>query len=61
MASSVPRRRGWAADHLGWVSTFDAKYVALTLLQADVLLTTDPELARRVGCVVETATVDLLT
>jgi hypothetical protein len=55
-------RGPWAvADQLGWSATFDAEHVAFTLLPADVLLTTDPEPAPRVGGAVQTATVDVLT
>ena len=41
------RRRAWElADQLGWASTYDAEYVALTQLQADAFVTLDAELAR---------------
>ena len=53
------RRRAWTiADRLGWASTFDAEYVALTLLQADALVTLDAELARAVEGIVATASID---
>src|SRR3954468_14016112 len=36
LGDAVLRRRAWElADELGWPSTYDAEYVALTLLQAD--------------------------
>ena len=41
-------------------STFDAEFVALTQLQADVFITSDGELAQTVSGLVETATVDAL-
>jgi predicted nucleic acid-binding protein len=41
-----------AAD-LGWSTTLDAEYVALTTLQADALVTLDDELASAVAGVVE--------
>ena len=54
---------GWAstfADQVGWASTYDAEYVALTQLQADAFVTLDAELARRVAGVVSTATIEAL-
>jgi predicted nucleic acid-binding protein len=61
LGDAVLRRRAWeAADQLGLPTTYDAEYVALTLLQADALVTLDEELARRVRGVVETAPIDAL-
>jgi predicted nucleic acid-binding protein len=61
LGDAVLRRRAWeVADQLGWASTFDAEYVALTQLQADAFVTMDAELARSVEGVVPTATVDAL-
>lgn len=61
LGDAVLRRRAWdVADRLGWASTYDAEYVALTQLQADALLTLDPELARRVEGVIPTASIDAL-
>ena len=61
LGDAVLRRRAWEiADQLGWAETYDAEYVALTLLQADAFVTLDPELARRVEGVVATATIDAL-
>jgi predicted nucleic acid-binding protein len=61
LGDAVLRRRAWdIADQLGWASTFDAEYVALTQLQADALVTLDPELARRVEGLVATASIDAL-
>jgi predicted nucleic acid-binding protein len=58
LGDAVLRRRAWEiADRLGWDSTYDAEYVALTQLQADAFVTTDPELARSVEGVVATASV----
>ena len=48
------------ADRLGWATTYDAEFVALTKLQADVFITSDHDLARAVSGVVETATIDAL-
>ena len=59
LGDSVLRRRAWdLADRLGWASTYDAEYVALTQLQADAFVTLDPELARRVEGLVATASID---
>jgi predicted nucleic acid-binding protein len=59
LGDGVLRRRAWElADQLGWASTFDAEYVALTQLQADALVTLDAELARSVEGIVEIASID---
>ncbi|HEX6145528.1 MAG TPA: type II toxin-antitoxin system VapC family toxin [Acidimicrobiia bacterium] len=61
LGDAVLRRRAWeVADQLGWPSTYDAEYVALTLLQADVLVTGDAGLARSVEGIVATASPDAL-
>ena len=61
LGDAVLRRRAWeVADRLGWASTYEAEYVALTQLQGDALVTLDAELARRVAGIVPTATVDAL-
>jgi predicted nucleic acid-binding protein len=61
LGDAVLRRRAWQiADQLGWAETYDAEYVALTLLQADAFVTLNRELAHAVGGVVETATIDAL-
>ena len=61
LGDAVLRRRAWdLADQLGWASTSDAEYVALTLLQADAFVTLDAELARSVQGIVATASIDEL-
>jgi predicted nucleic acid-binding protein len=61
LGDAVLRRNAWQiADRLGWAETYDAEYVALTRLQADALVTLDPELARRVEGIVPTATIEAL-
>ena len=61
LGDAVLRRQAWkVADRLGWASTYDAEYVALTQLQADALVTLDEELARKVNGLVQTATIDVL-
>jgi predicted nucleic acid-binding protein len=61
LGDAVLRRRAWElADQLGWASTYDAEYVALTQLQADALVTLDADLARSVQGIVATASIDAL-
>jgi indolepyruvate ferredoxin oxidoreductase alpha subunit len=61
LGDAVLRRRAWdLADRLGWASTYDAEYVALTQLQADAFVTLDKELARSVEGIVVTASIDAL-
>ena len=61
LGDKVLQRTAWrVADQLGWETTFDAEFVALTQLQADVFVTADGELARAVSGLVETATIDEL-
>lgn len=61
LGDAVLRRRAWdLADRLGWASTYDAEYVALTQLQADALVTLDADLARSVEGLVATASIDAL-
>jgi predicted nucleic acid-binding protein len=61
LGDAVLRRRAWEiADELGWTSTYDAEYIALTQLQADAFITLDKQLARSVKGVVETASIDTL-
>jgi predicted nucleic acid-binding protein len=61
LGDAVLRRRAWdLADRLGWASTYDAEYVALTQLQADAFVTLDAELARSVEGIVKTASIDAL-
>jgi predicted nucleic acid-binding protein len=61
LGDKVLQRTAWkVADQLGWETTFDAEFVALTHLQADVFITSDSELAQAVSDLVETATLDAL-
>jgi predicted nucleic acid-binding protein len=61
LGDAVLRRRAWElADQLGWASTYNAEYVALTQLQADALITLDADLARSVKGIVATASIDAL-
>jgi predicted nucleic acid-binding protein len=61
LGDKVLQRTAWrVADELGWETTYDAEYVALTKLQADAFVTTNVDLARAVSGLVETETVDAL-
>ena len=61
LGDKVLQRTAWRiADQLGWETTDDAEFVALTQLQADVFVTSDRDLARAVSGLVETASVDAL-
>src|SRR5690349_11650127 len=61
LGDAVLRRRAWdLADRLGWASTYDAEYVALTQLQADAFITLDAKLARAVRGIVSVASIDKL-
>jgi indolepyruvate ferredoxin oxidoreductase alpha subunit len=62
LGDKVLQRTAWrVADQLGWETTYDAEYVALTQLQADSLVTSNRDLARAVSGLVKTATVDALS
>jgi predicted nucleic acid-binding protein len=61
LGDRVLQRHAWKlADQLGWETTYDAEFVALTQLQADVFVTSNSDLARAVSGVVETASPDAL-
>jgi predicted nucleic acid-binding protein len=61
LGDKVLQRQAWkVADELGWETTYDAEYVALTKLQADAFVTSDRDLAQAVSGLVQTATVDAL-
>ena len=61
LGDAVLQRRAWQlAEQLGWDSTYDAEYVALTQLQADAFVTLDKKLARSVKGIVPTASIDEL-
>jgi indolepyruvate ferredoxin oxidoreductase alpha subunit len=61
LGDKVLQRQAWrVADQLGWETTYDAEYVALTQLQADMLVTSVGGLARAASGLVETATIDAL-
>jgi predicted nucleic acid-binding protein len=61
LGDAVLRKVAWeVADQLGWASTYDAEYLALTKLQADAFVTLDADLANRVEGVVSTAPIEAL-
>ncbi len=61
LGDGVLRRRAWQlADQLGWASTYNAEYVALTQLQADAFVTLDAELASSLEGIVTIASIDAL-
>jgi predicted nucleic acid-binding protein len=61
LGDKVLQRTAWRiADQLGWETTYDAEFVALTRLQADVFVTSDDDLARAVSGLVEIASSDAL-
>ena len=61
LGDAVLRRRAWdLADQLGWASTYNAEYAALTQLQADAFVTLDAELARSVEGIVFDRSLELL-
>lgn len=61
LGDKVLQRTAWRiADQLGWETTYDAEFVALTQLQADVFVTSDRDLARAISGLVETAPADAL-
>lgn len=62
LGDGVMRRTAFdVASELGWASTYEAEYVALTRLQGDALVTLDRAFARRLRGVVEVASVDELS
>lgn len=61
LGDKVLQQTAWkVAAQLGWETTSDAEFVALTQLQADALITSDGDLARAASTLVETATIDAL-
>jgi predicted nucleic acid-binding protein len=61
LGDKVLQAQAWkVAEQLGWETTDDAEFVALTQLQADAFVTSDRELAAAVSGLVETQSVDAL-
>ena len=62
LGDAVLQRQAWKiADQLGWTSTYDAEYIALTQLQADAFVTLDEKLAKQVQGIVTTASIHELS
>lgn len=50
LGDAVMQKVAWeVADRLGWSTTYDAEYIALTILQADAFITMDEQL-RSAAC-----------
>jgi predicted nucleic acid-binding protein len=61
LGDKVLQRQAWKVAHqLGWETTYDAEYVALTMLQADAFVTSNRDLAQAVSGLVETAPIEAL-
>ena len=61
LGDAVLRRVAWElAEQLGWASTYDAEYLALTRLQADAFITLDGRLAKNAEGIVPLASLDAL-
>ncbi|MDW3218229.1 MAG: hypothetical protein R8F63_06415 [Acidimicrobiales bacterium] len=62
LGDRVSRRTAWriARDH-GWATILDAEYLAVCQLQADALITIDPELAVKADGIVPLAPLDALS
>jgi predicted nucleic acid-binding protein len=59
LGDKVLQQNAWkVAEQLGWRTTYEAEYVALTMLQADAFVTSDAELAQAVSGLVGTAGVE---
>lgn len=61
LGDAVLRKVAWEiADQLGWATTYDAEYLALTKLQGDALVTLDAVLAKAADGIVATAPLEAL-
>ena len=61
LGDAVLRKVAWKlATELGWASTYDAEYLALTQLQGDAFITLDENLARAAENFVTVASIDEL-
>jgi predicted nucleic acid-binding protein len=59
LGDAALRRHAWkVAEQLGWSSTDDAEYIALTQLQAECCVTLDSELAVQAGTLVRVGTIE---
>ena len=61
LGDRMSRRAAWKiAREQGWESTYEAEYLAVTRLQADALVTVDPDLAARARQLVPLAPLEAL-
>ena len=61
LGDAVMQRVAWeVADRLGWSTTYEAEYIALTKLQADVLIAMDEQLLAAAQEIVATEPVEAL-
>ncbi len=61
LGDRVSRATAWKiARHEDWDTLRDAEYLAVTRLQADALVTVDPDMAARAGAVVPVASLPAL-
>jgi predicted nucleic acid-binding protein len=61
LGDRVSRRTAWRiAREQGWETTYDAEYLAVTLLQADALITINSELAAKAKGLVALAQIQAL-
>ncbi len=61
LGDRVSRRTAWRiARQRGWETLRDAEYLAITQLQADALVTVDPDLAAKAAGVVPVAPLHVL-
>ena len=62
LGDRVSRATAWRiAAEQGWDSTYDAEYLAVTMLQADAFVTINPTMAARAAGVVPLAPLEALT
>ena len=62
LGDRVLQRVAWdIAERLEWPDTYQAEYLALTRLQADIFVTLDRDLARIARNVVPVGEIELLT
>lgn len=62
LGDRMSRRTAWRiARERGWPTTYDAEYLAVTLLQADALVTIDRAMMARADGIVPLASLDALS
>ena len=62
LGDRVSRRTAWTlAREQGWLTTYDAEYLAVAKLQADAHVTVDPAMAAKAKGIVAVAELSVLT